>query len=316
MSSDYGYVPQYDFGMGSYSTPPTDYTSMITPYMSAAVPDYGSTAYWQGTPSDFSVPQYDSYSPPSMDYTSMIMPYTSAASPEFGAGQYAMPNAPSMEQGQGFWGKATDELGKWALEHPDRALGGAMGVLSGIGGMMNARSANKMARKAQKRNDRLSAYEKKQMERMSKNQEIADRYANSIDVTTPNSVATNFNKPASYYENYGEMTGGKDPFVTVTPGETTRVQLAHGGQVNQFVSGGAMSGQADNVPAMLSDGEYVFDADSVAALGDGNSTAGAGALDQMRQAIRQHKRSGPTSKIPPKAKPALSYLPKRKKGRK
>lgn len=87
-------------------------------------------------------------------------------------------------------------------------------------------------------------------------------------------------------------------------------RYADGGQA--FVSGGA-AGQADTIPAQLSDGEYVMDADTVASLGDGNSAAGASKLDQMRQNIRSHKRQAPSTKIPPKAKNPLAYLPKKGK---
>ena len=81
-----------------------------------------------------------------------------------------------------------------------------------------------------------------------------------------------------------------------------------------FAVGGAGTGQSDDIPTMLSDGEYVVDADTVAALGDGSSKAGAQALDKMREAIRTHKRSAPADKIPPKAKSPLEYL-KMSKGR-
>ena len=81
-----------------------------------------------------------------------------------------------------------------------------------------------------------------------------------------------------------------------------------------FAVGGAGTGQSDDIPTMLSDGEYVVDADTVAALGDGSSKAGAEALDKMREAIRTHKRSAPADKIPPKAKSPLEYL-KMSKGR-
>jgi len=124
-----------------------------------------------------------------------------------------------------------------------------------------------------------------------------------------------------------------------------------------FYANGRGTGQSDDIPAMLHDGDYVMDADTVAALGDGSSKAGAlsladfqkqvphefkaggnavpakiadgeyvfpeplvtslgggdnkkGAqmLDAMREEIRSHKRSAPTSKIPPKAKSPLDYL--------
>ena len=71
---------------------------------------------------------------------------------------------------------------------------------------------------------------------------------------------------------------------------------------------GMRPGQEDGVPIKASHGEYVFDADVVAALGDGNTEAGAAKLDSMRQRIRQHKRAAPPSKIPPKAKTPEAYL--------
>jgi hypothetical protein len=95
--------------------------------------------------------------------------------------------------------------------------------------------------------------------------------------------------------------------------------MAEGGSTGGYARGGSAryveggtSGQADQVPAMLSDGEFVFDADSVAALGDGNNAAGASALEQMRRNIRKHKRSAPANKIPPKAKKPEQYLKKGK----
>ena len=71
---------------------------------------------------------------------------------------------------------------------------------------------------------------------------------------------------------------------------------------------GGSPGQLDNVPISASHGEYVMDADSVAALGDGNTDAGAARLDKMRENLRRHKRSAPPTKIPPKAKSPEQYL--------
>lgn len=81
------------------------------------------------------------------------------------------------------------------------------------------------------------------------------------------------------------------------------------GGLSRYVKGGT-AGQSDKVPAMLSDGEYVMDADVVSALGDGNNAAGASALDKMRENVRAHKRGAPTNKIPPKAKKPEAYLKK------
>lgn len=99
---------------------------------------------------------------------------------------------------------------------------------------------------------------------------------------------------------------GIDPFAS-------KRAMATGGPVTgagRFVSSGAYAGggQADNVDALLSPGEYVIDADVVSALGDGSNDAGARRLDEMREAIRRHKRSAPASAIPPLARSPLAYL--------
>ena len=78
------------------------------------------------------------------------------------------------------------------------------------------------------------------------------------------------------------------------------------GETGHYVKGKG-DGQSDDIPAMLADGEYVFDADTVAALGNGSSDAGAKLLDHFRETLREHKRSAPTDKIPPAASP-LVYM--------
>ncbi len=73
---------------------------------------------------------------------------------------------------------------------------------------------------------------------------------------------------------------------------------------------GPGTGRSDDIPARLSDGEYVIDAESVALLGDGSGKAGAQRLDEMRRNLRQHKaknlRKGGFSH---KAKTPTSYMP-------
>ena len=49
------------------------------------------------------------------------------------------------------------------------------------------------------------------------------------------------------------------------------------------------NGRSDDIPAWLSEGEYVIDAESVALLGDGSGDAGARRLDEMRRNLRKHK---------------------------
>jgi hypothetical protein len=68
-------------------------------------------------------------------------------------------------------------------------------------------------------------------------------------------------------------------------------------------------GREDRIPALLSDGEYVFDAETVSMLGDGSSDAGARKLDQMRQQIRKHKAGGlARGRMSPDAKDPARYL--------
>ena len=55
---------------------------------------------------------------------------------------------------------------------------------------------------------------------------------------------------------------------------------------------GRGTGQSDDIPATLHDGDYVVDADTVAALGDGSSKAGAGALEQFRRGLPEHFSGG------------------------
>ena len=68
--------------------------------------------------------------------------------------------------------------------------------------------------------------------------------------------------------------------------------------------------QSKPIPAKIADGEYVFPAAFVTALGRGDNKRGSKMLDEMREKLRAHKRSAPTSKIPPKAKSPLDYLRK------
>jgi hypothetical protein len=99
--------------------------------------------------------------------------------------------------------------------------------------------------------------------------------------------------------------------------------MAEGGQAHgsgegehipEFITGatghyvrGRGDGQSDDIPAMLADGEYVFDASTVSTLGNGSSDAGAKLLDAFRESLRDHTRSAPADKIPPKASP-LEYM--------
>jgi hypothetical protein len=57
----------------------------------------------------------------------------------------------------------------------------------------------------------------------------------------------------------------------------------------EFAVNGPGTGRSDDIPAVLSDGEYVIDAETVALLGDGSNKAGAKKLDELRVKVRKHK---------------------------
>lgn len=76
---------------------------------------------------------------------------------------------------------------------------------------------------------------------------------------------------------------------------------------------GSHGGQDDVVDIKAAPGEYIFDAETVSALGDGNTEAGAKQLDKMRRNIREHKRGGALTEIAAQAKSPAEYLPKGKK---
>jgi hypothetical protein len=99
------------------------------------------------------------------------------------------------------------------------------------------------------------------------------------------------------------MRKGGLPHVSNVPLVEGRMDFRRGSAVH-----GNGDGQSDDIPAMLADGEYVIDAETVAQIGNGSTKAGAQALDRFREGIRAHKRSAPINKIPPKTKALTSYL--------
>jgi hypothetical protein len=81
------------------------------------------------------------------------------------------------------------------------------------------------------------------------------------------------------------------------------LRFAHGGQQpphpgefstanGQHFVRGPGTGTSDSVPAMLSDGEFVFDAQSVARAGGGSNEAGAKKLDELRKSLASDAGNG------------------------
>jgi hypothetical protein len=90
------------------------------------------------------------------------------------------------------------------------------------------------------------------------------------------------------------------------PRNDGRLDFRHGAHV-----AGEGDGQSDDIKAMLADGEFVFPADVVSALGNGSTKAGSDKLYEMMHSIRARARSKKPKDLPPPAlKSPLDYLKK------
>lgn len=112
-------------------------------------------------------------------------------------------------------------------------------------------------------------------------------------------------------ETQGAFTNNQLSFpmgVGAARGGALRLARRARGGADGYVRGGG-DGMSDTVPARLSDGEYVVNADVVSALGNGSNEKGAQRLDQMR---RQVMRDRGTPRVVPKKvkKTPLQYLSK------
>jgi hypothetical protein len=130
--------------------------------------------------------------------------------------------------------------------------------------------------------------------------------------------------PEPSYYTYGTAVDPMQVMQQLAQQNNTETEFANGGYAHgglhvptvegrhDYRAGSRVSGegdgQSDDIPAMLADGEYVFDADTVAQLGNGSTKAGSDLLDRFREEIRTHKRSAPVDKIPPPSKSPLQYL--------
>ena len=76
-----------------------------------------------------------------------------------------------------------------------------------------------------------------------------------------------------------------------------------------IIARGPGGGRGDKIPSLLSDGEYVMDAETVALLGNGSIREGTQKLNDLRVNIRKQK--GPAfvkGKLSPDARPAAHYM--------
>lgn len=112
---------------------------------------------------------------------------------------------------------------------------------------------------------------------------------------------------------HGKYAHGGLSTPLMAAGGKLRVDFRHGDAVT-----GEGDGQSDDIPAMLADGEFVFPADVVAAIGNGSTKAGSDKLYDMMHGIRAHVRSAKPQDLPPEIKSPLDFLKTkpRKAGRK
>lgn len=215
--------------------------------------------------------------------------------------------APEQPAGPSFWQQANDFYAP--IERAASSPLGKLGI-GGLGALVSAYGANR-----QNKSYKQAAQEALAAKAAARAQHMTD--------TAPMRVTNQRAAAPSWGANQRRAFSGNS-LAAMTPRSTNTMYAAEGGSTNGFAEGGlcqacrahmrqnyvagGTAGQDDKIPAMLSDGEYIVDADVVSALGDGNNAAGAKKLDKMRVGIREHKRAAPSNKIPPKAKKPEAYL--------
>jgi hypothetical protein len=125
-------------------------------------------------------------------------------------------------------------------------------------------------------------------------------------------------EPKEPEERQEEMVFAEGGFVEPLRAKAMNPQfMNHGGALpggrENFKHGkhvaGEGDGQSDDIPAWLADGEFVFPADVVSALGNGSTKAGTDKLYKMMHEIRARARSTKVKDLPPPAhKSPLDYL--------
>ena len=116
-------------------------------------------------------------------------------------------------------------------------------------------------------------------------------------------TAVNYAQGGMAGTRHGKYAQGGLSTPLMASGGKMRVDFRHGDAVT-----GAGDGQSDDIPAMLADGEFVFPADVVAAIGNGSTKAGSDKLYDMMHGIRAHARSAKPKDLPPQIKSPLDFL--------
>lgn len=204
--------------------------------------------------------------------------YGAETLPQTTAGGAVLSGGATTQTQPGFLSRAGD----WIKEHPYLTAGGALlagGALMGGGGGGRGDAPPQLPGSFTQSLPNLS-FDREAMP-------IQDYYNyGRADSAQPGEASFFSNNviPSTVPTAPSGFPGGAYPFVGA---------YKLGGLVRKYQSGGhvrgAGTGRSDEIPAVLSDGEYVIDSESVALLGDGSTDAGADRLDQMRDKLRKHK---------------------------
>lgn len=204
---------------------------------------------------------------------------------------------PAQQSGGFDWGMIFGKLKTRTADYlsdPANLLKLGVGGVGGLAGYFSAREAAKRQKQfddyrmqlAQQQNARYLAAEAQRAKYDAPRAYASARNAVAQPVVDPNTGEVVF-----FTDN--KLTGEQ------LPDNTKTIFAAEGGPIG-YMSGGT-AGQADKIPAMLSDGEFVIPADVVSHLGDGNNKSGALKLYSMMEGVRKHKGAAP-KKLPPKSK--------------
>ena len=146
---------------------------------------------------------------------------------------------------------------------------------------------------------------------------VYDPFAPLSSAINPKKVASQFvkDKPTLLaYKNYARQAASS-PSLSHAPLKNLYQSIARGmaegglpskyeeatpkGHKPEFITGvtgfyadGRGTGQSDDIPALLHDGDYVMDAETVSALGDGSSKAGREVLEKFRNQVPHESKTG------------------------
>ena len=194
---------------------------------------------------------------------------------------------------EGFFSGALGKLGDWASENPFEAAGLGMAGLSALDAPEDVGMA-------------VDAMSPEQQEYFDRPLVNLDWNAIRADANRANLSLTEF-----MASNFNDLTSGQYNMQATGMASGGLAQMNQGGalqKTSRYVRGGG-TGRSDEIPAYLSDGEYVIDAETVALLGDGSNKAGAEMLNGMRENVRAHKGQAlAQGKFSPDAKSPLQYL--------